>query len=194
MVEFLASTLAAVFAHVAELWWQTIFIYRKILKISPGAYIFQRSFLRGLFSEGPIFGGVHVRRKICLLKLAGLACSGKEIYHFCFVLLCIGGQIPSTSPLGGLYPEGRFRGEFFPLRFWGAYIWRGLYMEGLIFGILWYILVSPLFYFYWHFVWTCYSVRRLASKILLSRQVKHTPQDSINEFIIQKLNALVVKL
>ena len=28
------------------------FNYRKILKISPGAYIFQRPFLRGLFSEG----------------------------------------------------------------------------------------------------------------------------------------------
>ena len=32
--------------------------------------------------------------------------------------------------------EGRFNGGFFALRVWGAYIWRGLYMEGLIFGIL----------------------------------------------------------
>ena len=31
---------------------------------------------------------------------------------------------------------GRFNGGFFALRFWGAYIWRGLYMQGLIFGIL----------------------------------------------------------
>ena len=31
--------------------------YRKILKISPGTYIFQRPFLRGLFLEGLIFGG-----------------------------------------------------------------------------------------------------------------------------------------
>ena len=29
-----------------------------------------------------------------------------------------------------------FSGGFFALRVWGAYIWRGLYMEGLIFGIL----------------------------------------------------------
>ena len=44
----------------------------------------------------------------------GLACCGKEkIYHFCFVLLCIRGQIPSTSPQGGLYLEGRFIGGFF---------------------------------------------------------------------------------
>ena len=31
--------------------------YRKIPKISPGAYIFQTPFLRGLFLEGLIFGG-----------------------------------------------------------------------------------------------------------------------------------------
>ena len=105
-------------------------------KISPAAYIFQRSFLRGLFLEGPIFGGAYVRREICVIKSVGLACSGKEIYHFCFVLLCIRGQIPSTSPPGGLYLEGRFNGGFFALRVWGAYIWRGLFMEGLIFGIL----------------------------------------------------------
>ena len=32
--------------------------------------------------EGPIFGGAYARREICVLKLIGLACSGKEIYHF----------------------------------------------------------------------------------------------------------------
>ena len=80
--------------------------YCKIPKISPGAYIFQRPFLRGLFLEGPIFGGAYVRREICVSKLTELACSGKEIYHFCFVLLCIRGQIPSTSPPGGLIVGG----------------------------------------------------------------------------------------
>ena len=39
---------------LAIIWQMT---YRKILKISPGAYIFQRPFLRGLFSEGLIYGG-----------------------------------------------------------------------------------------------------------------------------------------
>ena len=34
--------------------------YRKIPKISPGAYIFQRPFLRGLFLEGLIFGGAYL--------------------------------------------------------------------------------------------------------------------------------------
>ena len=79
--------------------------------------------------EGLIFGGAYVRGGICVSKSIGLACSGKEIYHFCFVLLCIRGRIPSTSPPGGLYSEGQFNRGFFALRFWG-----GLYLEGLIHG------------------------------------------------------------
>ena len=51
-------------------------------------------------------------------------------------MLCIWGQFPSTSPRGGLYLERRFNGGFFALRVWGAYIWRGLYVKRLIFGIL----------------------------------------------------------
>ena len=101
------------------------FIYRKIPKISPRAYIFQRPFLRDLFflggggrGEDLIFGGAYVRRKICVSKSIGLTWSGKEIYHFRFVLLCIRGQIPSTR---GIYSEGWFNGGFFALPFWGAY-------------------------------------------------------------------------
>ena len=67
--------------------------------------------------------------KFAFQKLTELVCSGKEIYHFCFVLLCIRGKMPSTSPPGDLYSEGRFNGGFFALRFLG-----GLYLEGLING------------------------------------------------------------
>ena len=96
--------------------------YCKIPKISPGAYIFQRPFLRGLFLEGPIFGRAYVPREICVIKSVGLACSWKEIYHFCFVLLCTWGQILSTSPLGGLYLEGCHLTEgFLRYNFGGAY-------------------------------------------------------------------------
>ena len=89
--------------------------------------------------EGPIFAGAYARREICVTKSIGLDCSRKEIYQFCFVLLCIRGQIPSTRPPGGLYSEGRFNGGFFALRFWVAYIWRGLYMEGLYLLFDWYV-------------------------------------------------------
>ena len=47
--------------------------YCKIPKISPGAYIFQRPFLRGLFLNGLIFGGAYLRREICVFKSIGLA-------------------------------------------------------------------------------------------------------------------------
>ena len=47
--------------------------YRKIPKISPGAYIFQRPFLRGLFLEGLILGGAYLGREICVSKSIGLA-------------------------------------------------------------------------------------------------------------------------
>ena len=51
----------------------SLFSYRKIPKISPRAYIFQRPFLRGLFLEGLIFGGAYLRREICVSKSIGLA-------------------------------------------------------------------------------------------------------------------------
>ena len=47
--------------------------YRKIPKISPGACIFQRPFLRGLFLEGLIYGGAYLRWDICVSKSIGLA-------------------------------------------------------------------------------------------------------------------------
>ena len=108
-----------------------VFTYRKI---SRGAYIFERPFWRSLFLEGLIYGG-----KFASQNRLGYPYSWKKIYSFWFVLLCIWGQFPSTNPPGGLYLEGRFNGGFFALRVWGAYIWRGLYMEGFIFGSLRYL-------------------------------------------------------
>ena len=46
------------------------------------------------------------------------------------------GNFQVQATWGGFYLEGRFNGRVFALLDWGAYIWRGLYMEGLIFGIL----------------------------------------------------------
>ena len=51
----------------------TFTVYRKRPKISPGTYIFQRPFLRGLFLEGLIFGGAYLRREIFVSKSLGLA-------------------------------------------------------------------------------------------------------------------------
>ena len=46
-------------------------------------------------------------------------------------------QAPPHHP-GGVCLEGRSKGGFFVIPVWGAYIWRGLYIEGLFFGILLY--------------------------------------------------------
>ena len=116
--------------------------YRKIPKISPGVYIFQRPFQRGLFLEGLIFGVVYLRREICVSKSIGLALQLKVILPFllCFILYLR--AIFQVQAPWSLYLEGRFNGGFFALPVWGAYIWRGLYMEGLIIGILRYFGLS----------------------------------------------------
>ena len=60
---------------------------------------------------------------------------GFAVFYFVFE-----GNFQVQSPRS-LYLEGEFNRGFFALRVWGAYIWRGLYMEGLIFGILQYLIV-----------------------------------------------------
>ena len=101
--------------------------------MSPRAYIFQRPFLRGLYSEGLIiiYGG-----KFAFQNLLGEPYSWKEIYLF---LLCFTLYLRATAKYnprgggGGLYLEARFNGGFFTLQVWGAYIWRRLHTKGLIF-------------------------------------------------------------
>ena len=92
----------------------TQIVYRKIPKVSPRAYIFQRPFLRGLYSEGLIYGG-----KFAFLNLmVGSKFTVFALFYFVFEV-----NFPSTSPRR-------------------AYIWRGDLTEdflryplgGLIFG------------------------------------------------------------
>ena len=86
--------------------------------------------------EGLIFGRAYLWREISVLKSIGLVLQleGNLPFLLCFTLYLR--AISKYKPPGGFYLEGRFNGGFFALQVWGAYIWRGLYMEGLIFGIL----------------------------------------------------------
>ena len=82
--------------------------YRKIPKIRPGAYIFQRPFLRGLYSEGL---GLIVGSKLNVFAL----------FYFVFE-----GNFPRTSPRGayiwrGDLTKGFLRYQFGGLIFGGAY-------------------------------------------------------------------------
>ena len=60
---------------------------------------------------------------------------GSKFTVFALFYFVFEGNFQIQAP-GGLYLEGRFNRGFSPLRVLGAYIWRGLYMEGLIYGIL----------------------------------------------------------
>ena len=103
------------------------FKYRRIPNISPGVYIFQRPFLRGLFLKRLIFGGAYVRREICVSKSIGLACSGKKIYP---LLLCFNLYSRANSkykPPGGPIFGGVNQQTVFCISILGA-----LYLEGLI--------------------------------------------------------------
>ena len=77
-------------------------MYRKIPKISLGAYIFQRPFLRALFLEGLVFGGAYLRTGGNLrfkIDWASLIVGSKftvlALFYFVFE-----GNFPSTSPRG----------------------------------------------------------------------------------------------
>ena len=88
-----------------------VLLHRKIPKISPGAYIFQRLFLMGLSTDGNLRFKIH---------RASLIVGGKFTV-FALLYFAFEGNFPSTSPSGGLYLEGRFNGGFFALPIWGAY-------------------------------------------------------------------------
>ena len=84
--------------------------YRKIPKISLGAYIFQRPFLRGLSAEGNLRFKINWASLIVRSKLTVFA------FFFAFE-----GNFPSTRHLEGRFNEG------FCVTGLG-----GLYLEGLI--------------------------------------------------------------
>ena len=57
---------------------------------------------------------------------------GSKFTVFALFYFIFAGKFPITNPRRGfIYLEGRFNGRFFALLDWG-----GLYLEGLIFGIL----------------------------------------------------------
>ena len=93
---------------------------RKYRENKPWGLYFSKAFFEGL-----IFGGAYIRR--------GLSTEGNLRFKTDWVSLIVG----SKFTVFALFYFG-----FFALPVWGPYIWRGLYMEGLIFGILRYITYS----------------------------------------------------
>ena len=88
--------------------------------------------------EGPTFRGAYGWREICVIKSVGLACSGKEIYHFCLFYLVFEGKFQVQAPPPGAYirrgdltdrSKGFWRYDFGGLIFGGASTWRGFFSE-----------------------------------------------------------------
>ena len=105
--------------HCTHMAAQPNITYRKIPKISPEAYIFQRPFLRGLSTEG------NLRFKIDWARLI----VGSKFTVFALFYFAFEGMIVQVQAPVGLSLEGRFNGGFFALLVWGS-----LYLEGLIHG------------------------------------------------------------
>ena len=80
------------------------FNYRKIPKISPGAYIFQRPFLRGLFFEGFIFGGANLRTGNLHFEIDWASLTlGSKFTVFALFYFLVEGNFASTSPRGLIF-------------------------------------------------------------------------------------------
>ena len=89
--------------------------HRKIPKISPGAHIFQRLFLRGLCTEG----------NLCFkIDWPSVKWEGNLPFLLCFTLNPRANS--NYKPPGGLYSEGRFNGGFLRYDF-GRLIFGGAY-------------------------------------------------------------------
>ena len=114
--------------------------YRKIPKTSPQGLYFSKALFEGLIFEGTcIRRGLSTEANLRVKIDSASLIVGSKFTIFALFYFVFEGNFPSTSPPGGLYLERRFNGGFFALPVWGAYIWRGLFMERLIFRILWYV-------------------------------------------------------
>ena len=57
-------------------------------------------------------------------------------FLLCFILYFVIWQFPNISSLGIIFGGAIYKRFVFALRVCRAYIWRGLYMNGIILGIL----------------------------------------------------------
>ena len=75
--------------------------------------------------EGLIYGGKFAFQSLIV---------GSKFTVFALFFFVFKGNFCKYKPPGGLYLQGRFKGGFFALPVWGAYTWRGLFLE--FYGIL----------------------------------------------------------
>ena len=86
-----------------------------------------RGFLRYEFG-GLIFGGAYTWRGL-FSEFHGPPIVGRKFTVFALFCFVFEGNFQVQAPGGGSYLEGRFNEGVFALRVWGAYIWRGLFLQ-----------------------------------------------------------------
>ena len=87
--------------------------------------------------EGLIYGG-YLGFKIDWASLiSGSKFTVLALFYFVFE-----GNFPRTRTRGAYIWRGDLTEDFLRYRFGGLIIWRCLYMEGLIFGILRYVILN----------------------------------------------------
>ena len=142
---------------------QQIRIYRKIPKMSPGVYIFQRPFLKGLFLEGLIFGGACLWRRNWSFKVdwASLIV-GRKFTVFALFYFVFEGNFQVQAPLRAFIWRGDLTEVFlrYKLRgggliFGGPYTWRGLFLE-----------------FYGTLQWVALLSRQISSSFIFMYQIR----------------------
>ena len=65
---------------------------------------------------------------------------GSKFTVFALFYFVFEGNFPSTSPQGAYIRRGDLTEGFLRYQFEGLIFWSGLYLEVLIFGILWYLI------------------------------------------------------
>ena len=112
--------------------------YRNIPKISPGAHIFQRPFLKGLFFEGLIYGGKFAFQIDWASLIVGSKFTVFALFYFVFE-----GIFPSTSPRGTYIWRCDLTEGFLRYRF-GGFIFGGAYFRN--FTVYWSCLPLSKYY------------------------------------------------
>ena len=88
--------------------------YRKIPKISPGDYILQRPFLRGLFLEVLMYGG-----KFAFQNRLGQLVVGRKFTIFALFYFVFEGKFQVQAPRGAYIRRGDLTGGFLRYEFGG---------------------------------------------------------------------------
>ena len=79
--------------------------------------------------EGLIFRGAYLWREIRISRSIGLAYSRKEFTVFALFYFVFEGNFQVQAPVGAYIRRDDLTEGFFVLQVWGAYIWRGLFLE-----------------------------------------------------------------